>query len=162
MWPFVSDPLLIIMFLRFIHVVACISTLLFYYWIIFFCVNLPHSPYPFISWWTFELFLTFWLLYVILLLIMVCRFLGRYIFSFGASVMAQPSVKKKKSACNAGDAGDCGFNPWVRKIPWRREWQLTLVFLLEESHGQRNLAGYSPWGHKESDMTEGLSSNMFL
>ena len=40
------------------------------------------------------------------------------------------------------------FNPWVRKIPWRRKWQPTLVFLLGESHEQRSLAGYSPWGLK--------------
>ena len=46
-----------------------------------------------------------------------------------------------------------GFNPWVWKIPWRRAWQPTSVFLPRESHGQRRLAGYSPWGHKESDMT---------
>ena len=38
------------------------------------------------------------------------------------------------------------FNPWVGKIPWRREWQCTLVFLPEVSHGQRSLVGYSPWG----------------
>ena len=46
------------------------------------------------------------------------------------------------------------FHPWVRKIPWRREWQPTPVFLPGECHGQRNLACYTPWGHKESDMTE--------
>ena len=39
----------------------------------------------------------------------------------------------------------------------RREWLPTPVFLLGESHGQRNLAGYSPWGHKESDTTEQLT-----
>ena len=39
-------------------------------------------------------------------------------------------------------------------IPWRRAWQPTPVFLLEESHGQRSLAGYSPWGSKELDTTE--------
>ena len=48
----------------------------------------------------------------------------------------------------------CGFHPWVGKVPWRREWQLTLVLLPGESHGQRSLAGYSPWGLTESDMTE--------
>ena len=42
----------------------------------------------------------------------------------------------------------------VRKIPWRREWQATPVFFPGESHGQRSLVGYSPWGHKESDMIE--------
>ena len=43
---------------------------------------------------------------------------------------------------------------WVRKIPWRREWQPTPVFLPEEFHGQRSLVGYSPRCCKESDMTE--------
>ena len=47
----------------------------------------------------------------------------------------------------------CGFNPWLGKIPWRRAWQITLVFLPGDSHRQRSLADYSPWGHKESDMT---------
>ena len=46
------------------------------------------------------------------------------------------------------------FAPWVRKIPWRRERQPTLVFLPKELHGQRSLAGYRSWGHKESDTTE--------
>ena len=54
---------------------------------------------------------------------------------------------------NAGDMRH-GFDIWVRKIPWRRKWQPITVFLLGESHGQRSLAGYSPWGCKESDMTE--------
>ena len=49
------------------------------------------------------------------------------------------------------------FNPWVGKIPWRRKWQATQVFLTEESHGQRGRVGYSPWGHKELDMTEQLN-----
>ena len=46
-----------------------------------------------------------------------------------------------------------GFDPWVGKIPWRKKWQPTPVFLPGESHGQRNLVGYSPWGRKELDMT---------
>ena len=41
-----------------------------------------------------------------------------------------------------------GFHLWVGKIPWRRAWQPTKVFLPGKSHGQRNLVGYSPWGHK--------------
>ena len=49
------------------------------------------------------------------------------------------------------------FNPWVRKIPWRRECLPTPVFLPGESLGQRNLVGYSPWGCKESDTTEWLT-----
>ena len=47
-----------------------------------------------------------------------------------------------------------GFDPWVRKIPWRREWQATLVFLPGEPHEPRSLVGYIPWGHKQLDMTE--------
>ena len=46
------------------------------------------------------------------------------------------------------------FNPWVRKMPWRRTWQSTPVFLTEESHGQRSLVGYSPWDHEELDTIE--------
>ena len=46
------------------------------------------------------------------------------------------------------------FDLWVRKIPWRRKWQPTLIFLPGESHGQRSLVSYSPWCHRESDTTE--------
>ena len=45
----------------------------------------------------------------------------------------------------------------VRKIPWRREWLSSPVFLPGESHGQRSLVGYSPRGRKELDMTERLT-----
>ena len=50
-----------------------------------------------------------------------------------------------------------GFDPWVRKIPWRRKWQPTPVYLPGESHGQRSLVGYSPWHCKGLDMTEQLT-----
>ena len=53
------------------------------------------------------------------------------------------------------------FDPWVRKIPWRRQWLTTPVFLIGELHGQKSLAGYSPWGRKESDMTEQLTFSLF-
>ena len=46
------------------------------------------------------------------------------------------------------------MDPWVGKIPWRRKWYPTPVFLPGKSHGQRNLAGYSPWGCKELDITD--------
>ena len=46
------------------------------------------------------------------------------------------------------------FDPWVGKIPWKGKWQPTPVFLPEESHGQNSLAGYSPWGRKELEVTE--------
>ena len=49
------------------------------------------------------------------------------------------------------------FNPWVGKIPWRREWQPTPVFLIGKSHRWRSLVSPSPWVHKESDTTEWLT-----
>ena len=57
-------------------------------------------------------------------------------------------------ACNAGDPG---LIPRLGKISWKREWQLTPVFLPGELHGQWSLAGYSLWGHKELDMTDQLT-----
>ena len=56
----------------------------------------------------------------------------------------------KHQPANAGDV----FDPWVGKIPWRRKWLPIPVFLRGEFRGQRSLAVYSPWGHKESDTTE--------
>ena len=44
-----------------------------------------------------------------------------------------------------------------RKIPWRRAWQPTPVLLPGEFYGQRRLAGYSRWGHKDSDTTERIT-----
>ena len=49
----------------------------------------------------------------------------------------------KELACQSGDIRD-GFDPWFRKIPWKRTWQPTPVFLPGESLGQKNLVGYSP------------------
>ena len=51
-----------------------------------------------------------------------------------------------------------GFDPWVRTIPWRRKWQPTPVSLPGKLHGQKSLAGCSPWGHKKSDTTAWLNS----
>ena len=59
----------------------------------------------------------------------------------------------KNPPANAGDMRH-KFDPWVRKIPWRRAWQPTPVFLPGESHGQKSQVGYSSWGHKELGMTE--------
>ena len=55
-----------------------------------------------------------------------------------------------------------GFNPWVQKIPWKREWQPAPVFLLGKSHGQRSLVGYSTWDHNELNTTEQLTLLNFL
>ena len=60
----------------------------------------------------------------------------------------------EEPACQCRRCKRRGFNPWVRKIPCRRECQPTLGSLPGESHGQRSLAGYSPQGHKESDTNE--------
>ena len=54
---------------------------------------------------------------------------------------------------------ETGFDPWVKKIPWRRKWQPTPVFLPGESHGQKRLVAYHPWGWKESDRTERLNNS---
>ena len=60
----------------------------------------------------------------------------------------------KESACSVGDLGSI---PGSGRFPWRRECLPTPVFLTGESHRQRSLAIYNPWGRKESDMTEQLS-----
>ena len=67
-------------------------------------------------------------------------------------------ARGKQSAYQCRRCKRHGLDPWVRKIPWRRKWQPTLVFLPGKSHGQRRLGGYSPWGHKESGTTEQLES----
>ena len=60
-------------------------------------------------------------------------------------------LSEKESPCQCRR---CRFDPWVRKSPWRRNWQPTPVFLAGESHGQRSLAGGSPQGRKGLDTTE--------
>ena len=57
---------------------------------------------------------------------------------------------------------ETGFDSRIRKIPWRRAWLSTPVFLPGEFHGQRSLMGYSPLGHKEWDMTERLTLSLSL
>ena len=59
----------------------------------------------------------------------------------------------KELACQCRRHRRRGFGLWVGKIPWRKKWQPTPVFLPGKSHGQRNLMGYSMWGPTESDMT---------
>ena len=65
----------------------------------------------------------------------------------------------KNLPVSAGDAGDTGLIPESGRLTaWSRKWQPTPVFLPGKFHGQRRLAGYSLWGHKESDMTERLNN----
>ena len=68
-----------------------------------------------------------------------------------------PSDKEPTCQCRR-----CSFDPWVGKMPWRREWQPTPVSLPGESHGQRSLVGDSPWGPKEWTTTEWLNNWTFL
>ena len=72
------------------------------------------------------------------------------------SLVAQ-TVKRLCLQC-----GRPGFDPWVRKILWRRKWQPTPVLLPGKSHGQRSMVGYSPWGGGESDTTERLHFHFTL
>ena len=65
----------------------------------------------------------------------------------GGSVLKNPPV-------NVGNTGDAGSRPGFGMISWKRKWKLTPVFLPGKSQGQRSLVDYSPWGCKESDMTE--------
>ena len=68
----------------------------------------------------------------------------------------------KNLPANAEVRRDAGSIPGSRRSPGGRVWQLTPVFLSRESYGQRSLRGYSPWGLKESDMTEQLSTYILI
>ena len=80
----------------------------------------------------------------------------------GLSDSAELTIRKgfpggasgKEPACQCRRYKRCWLDPWIRKIPWKRAWQPPSVFMPGESHRQRSLVGYRPWGHKESDMTE--------
>ena len=67
----------------------------------------------------------------------------------------------KEPACQCSRYKRHGFDPWVRKIPWRRNWQSTPVFFPGKFPKQRSLVGYSAWGHKKSDMIEELALLFF-
>ena len=69
-------------------------------------------------------------------------------------------LRGKQSSCQCRRCRRHGFNPQVRKVPWRRKWQLTPVFLPGKPHGQRSLVGYSLWGRKQSDTIEQLSTHV--
>ena len=75
-------------------------------------------------------------------------------FSVFGSMCFPGGASGKEPACQCRRHRRWGFHSWVGKIPWRREWQPTPVFLPGESHGQRSLPSYSPQGHKELDTTE--------
>ena len=70
------------------------------------------------------------------------------------------NVSGKDPAYQCRNLKKHGFSPWVRKIPQRKAWQPTPVFLPGESHGQRSLVGYSPQHHKELDTTKAIQHTM--
>ena len=73
-----------------------------------------------------------------MLLLIIRLWITRWDFSCGSA--------GKEPTCQSRRCKRCGFDPWVRRILWRRKWQPTPVFLPRKSHGQRSLKGYSPWG----------------
>ena len=72
-------------------------------------------------------------------------------------IMGSRWLNGKEATCQCRR---CEFSPWVGKIRWRRAWQPTPVFLPGEFHGQRSLAGYNPWGHKELATAEWMSMHV--
>ena len=69
-----------------------------------------------------------------------------------ATVDFPGSTSDKESGCQCRRCKRHRFDPWVGKIPWKRKWQPTPVFLPGKFREKRSLVGYSPWGHKESDV----------
>ena len=68
----------------------------------------------------------------------------------------EPNLLTSLASCFSGCSvlkQELGFDPWVRKIPWKRKWQPTLIFSPGKSCGRRSLASNSPWGRKESNRT---------
>ena len=78
-----------------------------------------------------------------------------HIFTYRTSPAA-PMVK------NLSTVQETRFNSWARKIPWRRKWQPTQIFVPGEFHGQRSLTGYSSRAHKQSNMTGWLTQHIFI
>ena len=93
----------------------------------------------------------------------VSDFFFSYFLGMGSTkILGFPLDSGKESTCQCRRCKRHGLDPWVRKIPWRRKWQPTPVFLPGESHERRSLVGYSPRGCKESDMTERLTLSLSL
>ena len=70
------------------------------------------------------------------------------------------AASDKEPACQCRRCKRLWFDLWVGKIPWRKAWQPTPVFLPGESQGQRSPVSYNPWGFKESDTTEHMAHGM--
>ena len=88
----------------------------------------------------------------------ICIYIYLFIIHFYLYYYIPGGASGKEHTCQSRRCKRCGFNPWVRKIPWRRAWQPTPVLLPGEFHGQRSLVGYSSWDHRVN-MTEQLTFN---
>ena len=73
---------------------------------------------------------------------------------WGKTCRASQVAQWWRTVCQCRRHKGCKFDPWIGKIPWSRKWQPTPIFLRGKFHGERILAGYSPWGLKESAMAE--------
>ena len=80
---------------------------------------------------------------------------------FGVCMIYPDVLSSRESTCQCRRHRRCRFKPSIGKIPWRRKWQPTPVFLPGKFHGQRSLVDYSPWGHEESNMTEHAHTMMY-
>ena len=80
-----------------------------------------------------------------------CEKKNIYIYTTHEHIGFPGNACGKEVTCQCRKCKRLAFNPCIGKIPWRKAWQPTLVFLSGESQGQRSLAGYSPWSPKESD-----------
>ena len=84
-----------------------------------------------------------------------CALYVHLVFAMSYVVLRPPRwLSGKESVCQCRRYRRRGFDPWVGKMLCRGKWQPTPVFFPGKSQGQRSLVGYSPWGHKELDMTE--------
>ena len=87
------------------------------------------------------------------------KVMGRSLTLGGTHLWGVGGTMVKDPPASAGDLGDLGSIPGSERFPWRWDWLLTPVFLLGKSCRQRSLAGYCPWGCKESDTTERLNTH---
>ena len=81
---------------------------------------------------------------------------------YSHSRASQVELSGKESACQCRRYRGLRFDPWVRKIPWSKKWQPTLVFLPGKCHEQRSLVGDCPWSLKGSDTDKWLSMHILL
>ena len=134
---------------RFMNVVTFVTTSFLYGPVMFHCITMTIHLliHPLMGIWIIS---TFWLLWIILLWTFSYKVLCGHVFSLGFP----GSASGKEAACQCSKCKRCRFNPLIGKIPWRKAWQPTPVFLPGESHGRRSLVGSSPWSCKESDVTE--------